>query len=202
MGHVFFLFKMGHFDAESYHVNSDQWKCHDDPFHSTKTKMAHFCASLSIRPHDSPYYGMAHLEGENRWAILASVWMSKHVTSLSCSFWAISAPSYDVTTHKWHLFDPTMTSLRVHDVIIIKFLDGFYDAGIIHPKGKFCPLQLLAKNEINDKVPILSISLPDRIIDESKSHHITATNYAIVKSSYVSKLSHKNVCSIAPRRAI
>jgi len=65
-------------------------------------------------------------------------------------------------------------------------LDGFYDAGIIHPKGKFCPLQLLAKNEINDKVPILYISLPDRIIDESKSHHITASNYAIVKSNYVS----------------
>merc|ERR1712131_125302 len=63
--------------------------------------------------------------------------------------------------------------------------NGFYDAGIIHPKGKFCPLQLLAKNEINDKVPILYISLPDRIIDESKSHHITATNYGVVKSSYL-----------------
>lgn len=63
--------------------------------------------------------------------------------------------------------------------------NGFYDAGIIHPKGKFCPLQLLAKNEINDKVPILYISLPDRIIDDSKSHHITASNYGIVKSNYL-----------------
>ena len=70
-------------------------------------------------------------------------------------------------------------------------LDGFYDAGIIHSKGKFCPLQLLAKNEINEKVPILYISLPDRKIDEPKSHHITASNFAIVanvaiKSNYVS----------------
>ena len=72
-------------------------------------------------------------------------------------------------------------------MFILILLDGFYDAGIIHPKGKFCPLQLLAKNEINDKVPILYISLPDRIIDESKSHHITASNYGIVKSNYVSK---------------
>ena len=69
-------------------------------------------------------------------------------------------------------------------------LDEFYDAGIIHSKGKFCPLQLLAKNEINDKVPILYISLPNRKI-EPKSHHIAASNFAIVanvaiKSNYVS----------------
>ena len=55
---------------------------------------------------------------------------------------------------------------------------------------------MLAKNEINDKVPILYISLPDRIIDESKSHHITASNYGTVKSNYVSKHLFSKWCSL------